>query len=100
VAGRRRAQALAAPLLDLPRDPDFACKASRVLDLYERIWDGQPLSDGEFMISADEKPGVQARRRIHRSRPARPGRPMQVENEYKRGGTLAYLAAYDVHHAA
>ena len=28
-----------------------------------------------------------------------PGRPALVEFEYKRGGTLAYLAAWDVHHA-
>lgn len=27
------------------------------------------------------------------------GRPALVEFEYKRGGTLAYLAAWDVHHA-
>jgi len=26
-----------------PRDPDFAQKASRVLDLYEGIWEGRPL---------------------------------------------------------
>src|SRR3990172_8288295 len=26
-----------------PRDPDFAEKASRILDLYERIWEGKPL---------------------------------------------------------
>jgi transposase len=82
-----------------PRDPYFAIKATRVLDLYERIWDGQPLSDDEFVISADEKPGMQARSRIHPSQPPRPHRSMRVENEYKRHGTLAYLAAYDVHHA-
>jgi hypothetical protein len=46
------------------------------------------------------KSGVQARSRIHPSRPARPGRqPMRVESEYRRHGTLAYLAAYDVHRA-
>jgi transposase-like protein len=82
-----------------PRDPYFAVKAARVLDLYERIWDGQQLDEDEFVISADEKPGVQARSRIHPSRPAGPGRPMRIENEYRRHGTLAYLAAYDVHHA-
>lgn len=83
-----------------PRDPDFAFKAGRVLDLYARIFDGQPLAADEYVISADEKPGVQARQRIHPSRPARPGRrPMLVESEYRRHGTLAYLAAYDVHHA-
>jgi transposase len=83
-----------------PRDPDFAFKAARVLDLYGRTFDDIPLDDGEYVLSADEKPGVQARERIHPSRPPRPGRrPMLVESEYRRHGTLAYLAAYDVHHA-
>jgi hypothetical protein len=31
--------------------------------------------------------------------PAGPARPALVEFEYRRGGTLAYLAAWDVHHA-
>ena len=83
-----------------PRDPDFAFKASRVLDLYARTFDGVPLGDDEYVLSADEKPGVQARERIHPSRAPRPGRrPMLVESEYHRHGTLAYLAAYDVHQA-
>ncbi len=82
-----------------PRDPDFALKASRVLDLYQREWEGQPLSTGEYVISADEKPGVQARMRIHLPLPAGPGRAMRTESEYRRNGTLAYLAAYDVHQA-
>lgn len=30
-----------------PRDPDFAVKAGRVLDLYQRVWDGQPLGPNE-----------------------------------------------------
>ena len=52
------------------------------------------------MLSADEKPGVQARSRIHPSRPPGPGRrPLRVESEYRRHGTLAYVAAYDVHRA-
>jgi transposase len=83
-----------------PRDPDFAFKAARALDLYARVFDGEPLAENDFVISADEKPGVQARNRIHPSAPARPGsRPMRVESEYRRHGTLAYLAAYDVHRA-
>ncbi len=82
-----------------PRDPDFAVKAARVLDLYERVWDGRPLTDEEFVISADEKPGVQSRERIHPSRPPAPHRAMRVEHEYRRAGTLAYLAGYDVHRA-
>ena len=83
-----------------PRDPDFGVKAARVLDLYARLFDGDPLGDEDYVLSADEKPGVQARSRIHPSTPARPGRrPMRVESEYRRHGTLAYLAAYDVHRA-
>jgi hypothetical protein len=82
-----------------PRDPYFALKAARVLDLYQRTWDGQPLADDEYVISADEKPGVQARQRIHPALPPAPGHAMRAESEYARGGTLAYLAAYDVHHA-
>lgn len=82
-----------------PRDPDFATKAGRLLDLYHRTWDGQPLQDDEFVISADEKTSIQARRRKHPTAPVQPGRPMRVEHEYERCGALAYLAALDVHHA-
>jgi hypothetical protein len=38
-----------------PRDPDFAAKAGRILDLYERLWQGARLSPTDFVISADEK---------------------------------------------
>ena len=31
-----------------PRDPDFAAKAGRVLDLYERRWDGKQLGRGSM----------------------------------------------------
>ena len=81
-----------------PRDPDFATKAARVLDLYERTWQGRPLGTDEFVISADEKSQLQALRRRHPEHPAAPGRARRVEFEYRRGGTLAYFAAYDVHH--
>ena len=43
------------------RDPDFAAKATRVLDLYARAWDGQPLGEQEYVISSDEKTSIQAR---------------------------------------
>jgi hypothetical protein len=54
-----------------PRDPDFAAKAGRVLDLYERVWEGRPLGANDFVISADEKTSVQARRRKHPTLAAR-----------------------------
>lgn len=82
-----------------PRDPRFAEKAGRVLDLYERRWEKKPLGPKDFVLSADEKTSIQARRRCHPSLPPAPGRPMLVEHEYERGGALAYIAAWDVHRA-
>lgn len=37
-----------------PRDPDFAAQAGVVLDLYAGVWQGEPLGEGEYVISADE----------------------------------------------
>lgn len=82
-----------------PRDPLFAIKAGRILDLYERIWDRKPLKSDDFVISADEKTSIQARHRCHRTLPAMPGSPMKVEHEYARCGAWAYIAAMDVHRA-
>ncbi len=82
-----------------PRDPDFVAKASRVLDLYARVWDGQPLDDNDYVISADEKTSIQARCRCHPSLPPGKSRTMRVNHDYDRRGAVAYLAAYDVHAA-
>lgn len=82
-----------------PRDPDFAEKAGRVLDLYARRFEGRPLRPGEFVLCADEKTSIQARARKHPTQPPRPGQPALVEHEYERQGSLAYLAAWDVHEA-
>ena len=82
-----------------PRDPDFAAKAARVLDLYERIWQGRALGPDDYVISADEKSQLQALSRCHPELPVAPDRPRRVEFEYDRHGTLAYLGAYDVHRA-
>jgi transposase len=82
-----------------PRDPAFAIKGARVLDLYARRWEGRPLGPDDYVISADEKSQLQALHRRHRGQPPAAGRTRRVEFEYRRGGTLAYFAAYDVHHA-
>jgi len=82
-----------------PRDPDFAVKAGRILDLYARQYDGCPLTADDFVMSADEKTSIQARLRCHPSTPPRPRQPLRVEHEYERGGAWAYLAALDVHRA-
>jgi DDE superfamily endonuclease len=82
-----------------PRDPDFAAKAARALDLYARVFEGKPLGAREFVICSDEKTSIQARCRCHPTLPPGKARLMRVEHEYDRGGALAYLAAYDVHRA-
>jgi hypothetical protein len=51
------------------------------------------------VISADEKSQRQALTRRHPDLPPAPGRTRRQEFEYRRGGTLAYFAAYDVHNA-
>jgi DDE superfamily endonuclease/Homeodomain-like domain len=80
-------------------DPNFATKAQKVLDLYARQWDGKPLGDNDFVLSADEKTSIQARCRCHPSLPPGASRMMRVSHDYHRRGALAYLAAYDVHRA-
>jgi transposase len=80
------------------RDPQFVAKAAVVLDLYGRSYLGADLGADEYVISADEKPSIQARDRCHVTSPAGKGRAMRVNHDYRRGGALAYLAAYDVHH--
>src|SRR5207253_2125154 len=67
-----------------PRDPQFAEKAGRILDLYERRWNGGPLRASEFVLCADEKTSIQARCRKHSSLAPSPARPMRVEHEYHR----------------
>ena len=78
------------------RDPQFAAKAARVLDLYAGIWEGLPLGAGDYVICADEKTSIQARCRCHPTLPPGKARAMRVEHDYERRGALAYLAAWDV----
>jgi hypothetical protein len=82
-----------------PRDPLFGQKAGRILDLYEGLWEGSVLSDGDCVISTDEKTSIQARQRKHRPTPCGPGKVARVEHEYERKGAWAYLAAWDVRRA-
>jgi hypothetical protein len=49
-----------------------------------------------MVISADAKPSIQARERVHQSAPPAPGRGQFVEHEYERMGALCYLDAWDV----
>lgn len=81
------------------RDPAFRDRATPVLDLYARTYQGVPLGRDEYVISADEKTSIQARCRCHPTLAPGQARAMRVNHEYDRGGAVAYLAAYDVHRA-
>jgi transposase len=82
-----------------PRDPHFLEVAGPVLDLYACRWQGQPLWADEFVLSADEKTSIQARRRLQPTLVPGPHRAARVEHEYQRQGAVQYLAAWDVHRA-
>lgn len=82
-----------------PRDPQFAIKAGRILDLYQGHWQGKPLSGNDFVLSADEKTSIQSRRRKYPTTPPAPRRPMRLEHEYFRQGAWTYIAALDIHRA-
>jgi transposase len=79
-----------------PRDPDFAAKATVILDLYQGYYQGKRLRPGDRILSVDAKPSIQARSRCCQTSPPARGRPVRVEHEYQRNGALALLAALDV----
>ena len=51
------------------RDPKFIEKSGKVLDLYAKQWEGQPLGADNYVICADEKTSIQARIRKHVTAP-------------------------------
>jgi transposase len=73
-----------------PRDATFAAQVRDVADLLTRL-----LSPHEVVLSLDEMTSLQPRPRRGATRPAQPGRPMQVEHEYKRAGATHLFAAFD-----
>ena len=68
-----------------------------ILDLYQGCCQNEPLGPGDRILSSGAKPQINARSRLHPTLPAAPGRPVRYEHEYKRKGSLALLAALDVH---
>ena len=79
-----------------PRDPRFLERATPVLDLYHRRWEGEPLGPRDVVLCADEMTNLQALERLHRGLPPAPGRRARYEFEYQRHGTLCYLAFLEV----
>lgn len=72
----------------VPRDAAYAAATTAVSDLYTRT-----LPTYEVVICVDENTNIQPRPRTASTRPARPGRPVQLEAEYGRAGALNLLAA-------
>ena len=73
-----------------PRDAAFAAQVRAVADLLTRL-----LADDEVVLSLDEMTSLQPRPRRVATRPAQPGRPLQVEHEYTRAGATHLFAAFD-----
>ena len=95
---RRLAEACLRPWLQqqwlFPRDPRFLEKATPVLELYHRRWQGDPLGPGDVVLCGDEMTNLQALSRLHRGTPPAPGRRARWEFEYERHGTLCYLTSF------
>jgi transposase len=72
-------------------DPDFWEKAGDVCGLY------LDPPENAVVWSVDEKSGMQAKSRVHPTKPAIPGVPTRREFEYKRHGTAVLFAGLDVH---
>ena len=73
-----------------PRDAAFAAQVRAVADLLTRLLDAH-----EVVLSLDEMTSLQPRPRRVATRPAQPGRPVQVEHEYRRAGAAHLFAAFD-----
>ena len=73
-----------------PRDAAFAATVREVADLLTR-----PLAAHDVVLRRDEMTLLQPRPRRAATRPARPGRPVQVEHEYRRKGAVHLFAAFD-----
>jgi transposase len=74
----------------VPRDAAFAARVQNLSDLYTRT-----LAAHEMVLCVDEKTNLQPRPRKTPTKPARRGRPVQVEHEYGRCGALNLFAAFN-----
>ena len=55
------------------RTAGFAEKAAVILELYQGMWDGEPLGANDYVLSADGKTSIQAHIRCHDSLPVQIG---------------------------
>lgn len=72
----------------------FDADVKKVCDLYEKA--PELHEKGVHVVSSDEKTGIQALERIAETKPMKPGQIELREFEYKRHGTLALIANFEV----
>jgi hypothetical protein len=80
-----------------PRDPDFEGQSEGDRGPALGPLPGEPPGPSDRILSSGAKPQINARRRLHPTLPAAPGRPVRYEHEYRRQGSLVLLAGLDVH---
>jgi hypothetical protein len=75
-------------------DPDFETKCADICAIYLQA--PEAAEQGTRTVSIDEMSGVQALERAAPGLPMKPGKIERREYEYKRHGTQALIAAFDV----
>jgi len=83
------------------RDPDFDTKMAQVLHVYQQvklIKEAQADNASAVYLSYDEKPGIQAISDTSPDLPPKPGEQPTIyrDYEYKRHGTISFLAGIDL----
>jgi len=73
-----------------PRDAACSAPVTALITLYTR-----PLRPDERVLSLDAKTSLPPRPRLHPTKPAQPGVPTRVAQEYRRDGALNLCAAFD-----
>lgn len=80
--------------LNTKKDEAFDTKSSAINGLYQHA--AELADQGEMVVSKDEMSGVQACEHKHPLKPVQPGKPMLIEHEYIRHGTLAFIVSFNV----
>lgn len=80
---------------DKREDPErYQTEVEQLCDTYLEA--PKLAAEGAHVISVDEKTGMQALERPHKTKPPRPGLVERMEFEYIRHGTLSLMANFDV----
>src|SRR5277367_4213631 len=74
-------------------DPAFDAKCADICEVYQAA---AGADDSHSTVSIDEMTGIQALERAAPGLPMKPGKVERCEFEYRRHGTQALIAAFDV----